>query len=221
MSTKKFNFKYIKIEDSSEDYMLDTAPLKVLSEIKTHVLNIQSNTLNYPEINSQLAGQIDKEYTLPDLPNLKSYIKILAEEYNKKSKYIPSLNFKYNIPFKLTFGDIWVNFQEKYEYNPIHHHTGILSFVLWYKIPYYFKDEGDLGPGKKKLINPEQNQNNGGFQFIARGHRDPIQVISLPIDKEYEGVVSIFPSHLSHIVYPFYSSDEQRITIAGNLNVGT
>ena len=40
----------------------------------------------------------------------------------------------------------------------------------------------------------------------------------LPIDKAWEGTMILFPSSLNHNVYPFYTSDDYRISISGNLN---
>ena len=33
----------------------------------------------------------------------------------------------------------WVNYQKQNEFNPIHNHAGVYSFVIWMKIPYDFK----------------------------------------------------------------------------------
>ena len=40
----------------------------------------------------------------------------------------------------------------------------------------------------------------------------------LDVDKSKEGYFVIFPSNLNHQVFPFYSSDDYRITVAGNIN---
>jgi len=44
-------------------------------------------------------------------------------------------------------------------------------------------------------------------------------MISAPIftDKTMEGTVSMFPGTLTHCVYPFFTSDDERISIAGNI----
>ena len=39
------------------------------------------------------------------------------------------------------------------------------------------------------------------------------------IDKNFEGYMAIFPSTLTHSVNPFYSTDEFRISISGNVSV--
>ena len=129
------------------------------------------------------------------------YINNILRYYAQKQ-----LNFKYN-------GDCWINFQEKYEYNPIHNHTGVFSYVIWYQIPYYKEDEHRYGAGIKKDI---RANNNGEFQFVHT-FNNIIYETPLPIDKKMEGYMAIFPSSLNHIVYPFYTSDDYRITLSGNI----
>ena len=41
--------------------------------------------------------------------------------------------------------------------------------------------------------------------------------ISIPMGKESEGMMYVFPSTLYHQVYPFYECDEERVSISGNL----
>ena len=41
----------------------------------------------------------------------------------------------------------------------------------------------------------------------------------LPIDKNWEGYMIMFPANLQHCVYPFYTSDETRISFAGNISL--
>ena len=39
------------------------------------------------------------------------------------------------------------------------------------------------------------------------------------LTKEDEGTIILFPSALNHIVYPHHSTDEYRISIAGDISV--
>jgi hypothetical protein len=48
--------------------------------------------------------------------------------------------------------------------------------------------------------------------ILGRSFTNPI-----PVSKDYEGVICLFPSALLHYVNPFFTSDEQRISISGNL----
>jgi hypothetical protein len=40
---------------------------------------------------------------------------------------------------------------------------------------------------------------------------------SLPVDKKMNGVMCVFPAPMIHYVTPFYTSDEYRISVAGNV----
>ena len=41
----------------------------------------------------------------------------------------------------------------------------------------------------------------------------------VPVDKTYEGTIVMFPSEMLHAVYPFYTSDDYRISVSGNLRI--
>ena len=43
--------------------------------------------------------------------------------------------------------------------------------------------------------------------------------MALPVDKTWEGMMLMFPSKLHHSVYPFYTSDEKRISVSGNISI--
>ena len=44
---------------------------------------------------------------------------------------------------------------------------------------------------------------------------------SIPVDKSFEGKMLMFSASQYHAVYPFYTSDEERITVSGNLKFKT
>jgi hypothetical protein len=44
-----------------------------------------------------------------------------------------------------------------------------------------------------------------------------IETVKYPVDKTWEQRMLIFPAKLSHCVYPFYGTDEYRITMSGNI----
>jgi hypothetical protein len=37
------------------------------------------------------------------------------------------------------------------------------------------------------------------------------------VDNTWEGKMALFPADLNHIVYPFYTSEDYRISISGNV----
>jgi hypothetical protein len=110
--------------------------------------------------------------------------------------------------------DVWVNFQKKTEFNPPHTHDGLFSFVIWINVPYYIKDEHDKSPGKYSIENLA-----GCFQFQYLDTLGSICMHSIPADKTYENTLIIFPSKMVHSVFPFYSSDDYRISISGNFDI--
>ena len=195
-------------------YLLLKVPQDILNEIKISVDDIQKDFTQAISVNDKLAGHIDKEFRINLNHKATQYIKWTVGEYNK-------LDPSYLIDIGKLFGgepilrynrETWVNFQGKYEYNPMHTHNGVFSFVIWYQIPFYKENEVKHGPGKG---NGGGNL-NGEFEFIFYDG-EVIRNKPLGIDKTMEGYMAIFPSSLYHAVYPFYTSDDYRITISGNI----
>ena len=191
-------------------YLLEKAPQNVLDELGQQINNLQSDFTKGTLANQFLVGEIQHEYDLKPQFQTKQYIKDLSQRFENESQYMVS---NYNPLPTLKFNNLWVNFQKKHEYNPIHNHHGVYSFVLWYQVPYTFEDE-------QKYSYSKEHCKHGKFDFIIPAPHNKLHQIcnyELDIDKSKEGYIAIFPSNLNHIVYPFYSSDEYRITIAGNL----
>lgn len=100
----------------------------------------------------------------------------------------------------------WFNFQKKHEFVPNHTHDGVLSYSAWIKIPYHKDKEHTYG---KSFA--------GCFEFTYRSVIGTFEAEQIFIDKSFEGKLLMFPSHMSHCVYPFYSSNETRISMSGNV----
>jgi hypothetical protein len=180
-----------------------------LTPLKNEINEIQSNFSKAVPLNSDLVGHIKKEYRLSKSRNLlesltKPFLKNYVENYFRHEHTLESPNFR--------LGQTWVNFQKKHEFNPFHHHRGLVSFVLWISIPYYSEDEAK--------IYPDVNENNktGLFEFQYLNYLGQIQYNTIVADKRYENRMIMFPAGLKHCVYPFYTSDEYRITVSGNFH---
>lgn len=190
------NLLYIKSEVSSE----------TLEDLKKEAKFILENSNQFKKYNKDLAGNLEKEYsTHKSKEILKPYLISLANEFNKKSMK------EENCP-KWSFKNIWINFQKKYEYNPLHNHIGVLSFVVWVQIPYNLKDE----LSHPNCIN-SNSPSNSLFEFVYTDFMGRIVQTRLEVDKSWEGSIIMFPSSLHHMVSPFYTSDDYRISISGNL----
>ena len=111
--------------------------------------------------------------------------------------------------------DMWINFQKKHEHLRLHEHSGNLSFVMWVQIPYDLQKELKLSNCKHL-----HDSSNSLFNFVHTNIFGQIVDKPILVDKSYEGTIIIFNSNLRHIVYPFYTSDDYRISISGNLIAG-
>ena len=199
--------------ESNYGYYLDKIPQNVYNELKIFIDNLSFNFDKGKKVNNHLAGEIKKEYQLTPGLHLTDYLKGLFEKIETELGYLPLLNL--NNP-KLSADSAWINFMEKYEYNPPHFHSGLYSYVIWYQIPYNIEDEINYSPKDPS----NEISLNGHFQFfhITKSYPHPhINGINLSIDKSKEGYIAIFPSSLQHTVFPFFTSDEYRITVAGNI----
>jgi hypothetical protein len=200
-------------------YLLLKVPQEILSEIKISVDEIQNDFTKAIPYNHELAGQLDKEYLTKLTHKATQYIRWAVEQYvDKNPKY-----YEYKVTrlydetksVLMYDGNAWVNFQEKYEYNPMHAHSGVFSYVIWYQIPFYKEDEIKYGAGKGKRPN---TNDNGDFSFVYYNGENLVSD-SLGIDKKKEGYIAVFPSDLQHQVFPFYTSDDYRITVSGNIHL--
>ena len=190
----------------------------VLADVPKEILEILNNVIDekgLSPLNQDLAGNIKHEYAIPKgkaavSPMLMQMIIKHQEKYpNFFKKAHSTINYK---ACEIELFNLWVNFQKKYEFNPMHVHDGLYSFVIWHKVPYTMKDE------KERLASMMDNDFRAGmFAFFFSDPSGKITQEALPVDKNWEGKVALFPANLNHCVYPFYRSDEYRISISGNL----
>ena len=129
---------------------------------------------------------------------------------------------KYGLPFdktfsthkhKLTFQRFWCNATTKGQYQALHNHDSIFSFVLWVNIPFDIDDERKLQGG----MHPEA----GDFIFTYSDITGRQRVKNIHQSKTDSGTMLFFPSTTHHGVYPFYSTDDVRITCSGDLSIGS
>tara|TARA_A100001515_G_scaffold21251_1_gene16069 strand:- start:85 stop:675 length:591 start_codon:yes stop_codon:yes gene_type:complete len=191
-------------------YIIADVPKEILSKLE---ICIQEKGLD--KYNKELAGNIKREYGIPKgksiiSPFLMQMILAYNEKYPNFWKVKHSM-MKYK-PVDVELQSLWVNFQKKHEFNPMHTHDGIYSFVIWHKVPYSIDDE--------KAQFHETNKDDiraGMFSFFMLDPSGRIYQQPIPVDKTWEGKIALFPADLNHMVYPFYTSDDYRVSISGNL----
>ena len=197
--------EYFQIETHqlpNKNFILVNAPEQVMTEIKEQVDAIMSGAKTPVMFNSRLAGQIKGEFALELSDASKKLIELLGAEYLKRNNL--------DVADAVKFQESWVNLQVKHEYNPLHDHSGVLSWVIWVNIPYDLEEELKMFPTAK-------NQDVSMFSFVYTTVLGEIASFNLCIDKSWEGRMAIFPAKMKHQVSPFYTSDGVRISVAGNL----
>ena len=123
------------------------------------------------------------------------FFKILPNYVTQyKNSFGEPFELEHDFQFKLN--DVWVNFQKQGQFNAAHTHTGIYSFVIWLKCP-----------------------SSATFQFSYPTAIGGLNHLAYNTDSSYENMMILFPSQFLHQVYPFYDSDEERVSIAGNIGI--
>lgn len=196
----------------NEGYIMESLPPSLFS----YFSNISESQRGATMANSSLVGNIEEEYFL-QLSSEKhklfeDYLWGLADRYNEHTGY-EERHFGNLSTLPKELDKIWVNFQKKHEFNPLHQHEGIYSFVIWLNIPYDLEDE----TAQPHTINSPVSL-AGSFTFVyAESNSLKLKTHVLPLDKKSTGSICFFPAYLSHCAYPYSTSNEERISISGNI----
>ena len=203
---------YEVISFGHDGYLLVKFDEDTLKPIKEGISKIQNNFDEACKVKNELAGNIQKEYELPanSVKKLHDIVFPYIDEYNKHFSYIDDIGvLDNNLPYDINRP--WVNFQKKHEFNPLHKHAGMYSFVIWIQIPYLIEDEMN-----SPSVVDSNTKRRGNFEFAYTGSLGGIKTHPIAADKKLENHMIFFPSTIMHSVYPFYTSDDYRISIAGN-----
>ena len=187
-------------------------PPPIYEALNQEIVDIHTNDKDVVRMNESLAGQITKEYQITKSRQLLDpYLEEMGREYQKAWDYYPKENPNNN---KLTVESVWVNMQKKLEVNPLHNHDGTLSFVAWLHVPFKLEDERNM-PNCKNSRTVELAST---FQFVYTTALGTIANCPMFVESGWEAKIIMFPAKLLHMVYPFQTSDDYRISIAGNLH---
>ena len=166
--------------------------------------------------NKHLVGHIEKSFKIEDKDDmfwqdvLLPHVNYYGETFDHDHTKIPV-----DGKFKPFLDTLWVNYQNKHEFNPYHDHGGLYSFAIWMKIPTYHKEQNELDNTKDN-----DHSINSTFQFQYINTLGDVLTSTYEMNPDMEGTMVFFPAKMQHCVNPFYECDEQRISIAGNINLG-
>lgn len=192
---------------------LEAEQIRVLKEAANKLY--KSN--NPVSASDTLVGHVDKEYYFieeikPFQKEIFSCLHHYALEFPDYFENYMRVDHKDLASLEFVLDKVWINFQKKYDFNPVHIHSGVFSFVIWLDIPFLLSEE-------RKVFNGETKTSTSEFSFLYSDILGRIQTYNLNLEAPSEGTICLFPSHLPHVVYPFYTSEKNRISISGNIRV--
>jgi len=169
-------------------------------------------------VEKHITANIQREYdfTIELAPVLLDYINNLIAIHDQRSQphHIGQVVNVASHPRNFKFKDVWANFQKKHEFHPHHIHGGVYSFVIWARIPYNVEDEIAVFPNATYKC-------ASMFTFYYTDILGQVRSHPVPVDHSYEGIICLFPKGLGHSVNPFYTSDEYRIAVSGDIVMDT
>lgn len=208
----------MRYETFNEGYTLVHADKETLSPLIKEVQELKTKVLAKEPLDrsfrTSLAGNLEHEFRLWDsVKYVEEFVLHFIEINNQFTGHLDELTIlSDNKP--LFLDKMWVNFQQKYEFNPVHDHSGVYSFVIWLEVPYDIKDEMERASSK------DANENcPGHFGFLTINRLGVLEKRLLPVDKTWECKMAVFPARLNHFVHPFYTSDDFRISVSGNFRL--
>ena len=157
MSDFKYHVQWLK----SPGYLLAEVPSPVVAELQKSMYELQKSSEN--DARDSLRGHLEEEWHLPLTKEIKSFTRCLSYEYVNQFGFQPAMGMAEkmhdinNSDFELK--RLWVNYQKRYDFNPLHIHSGIFSFVIWVQIPY------DLEKERARYVANENETASFMFQY--------------------------------------------------------
>ena len=174
---------------------------------------------NKKDASGTLAGNISKSEYIEDKDNwfYKTVLKKLIEKmfYRNCDNYYEKYIEKEEPLSEFELNSLWVNYMKQYEFNPLHNHFGLYSFVVFMKIPTHWKEQHALPISANSNIPCASD-----FEFVwSEKGTESLYKHSFCLSSEDEGRMLFFPAWLKHQVLPFYECKEERVTISGNIRL--
>ena len=191
----------------SQGYVQATLTQDELQPIQKEIDSIQQDFATAKINDLGHASNLKHEFYLQNsISHLENLVNPLCQQYCEHSAYGDRSKKSYSLK------DAWVNYQSKHEYFGVHTHNGEFSFALWIKVPYTMETE------KAHVDYEDRNVHRlPAFNFHYTDAMGTIRNQILPVDQSWEGKLVLFPGNMNHSVTPFYTSDEYRITVSGNI----
>lgn len=198
------NWLFEELSLDNPGVLYTRVPEELFNEIKAGVAPAAKAAIPYQDA---LVGNIEEEYRFPLSNDFVGFLNTMWVAY--RERFQMWLDSQYSIA-----DYAWINLMKKGEFNPLHLHDGVVSWVLWVDIPYDLEEEI-----KTESMQRQYYPTASMFQFVYNKLDGHLSHKTLPIDKSWEGSMVMFPAYLKHQVYPFSTSNGRRVSIASNINL--
>jgi len=158
-----------------------------------------------------LAGHLEHQYLYPKDIQKKFYTDIIPilQNYRKGHCMYHGLD---NLNVELEPINLWINFMQPGDFNPIHIHNGDYTFVTFLDVP------DELTEEIKEWRKNHTSYAPGEIHFDYTTPTRPKWATTARAITPKTGDMIIFPTLLSHWVAP-YKSKCTRISVSGNLRI--
>lgn len=185
---------------------LHWGPFVTHYQLSQEEINVFKQLAQGQDFRKGLAGHLKDEHELD-----KNRVFTLIHPYLQS--YVQGfLDFRQK---KLTNGfelkNAWINRQKKNEFNPPHTHDDDLSFVLYTEIP------DELEAECKSSVSNSPGPGCIVFDFNIPGGSFNNLFLTTHAHLPSVGDMFIFPAALPHWVYPFKTTEGERVSISGNV----
>ena len=174
---------------------------KIVHESSPDSASWDGNTLLSIDTDSKQWGMID------DGTFQKNVLMPMVEEYINQ----------FGVPFShktsnyhgFVLNRLWTRASTEGDYQSLHDHQGVFTFVVWMKIPFDGKEENIAQGG----FRPDASD----FGLVYMDTCGRLSKKHWTLTSEMEGTILLFPSDINHIVYPHFTTKEYRISVAGDI----
>jgi hypothetical protein len=187
-------------------YVKDTITDQQIPNLLAWVSAIDHNTAT---INHSHVGVIEREYEIEDgdaKDELSNILGPMVQQYATDMHYTLE-------PRPIALTTAWCNLQQSGEYFAAHTHNGVFSFALWLTVPFTQADERAWREARGK-----SGRETASFQFHYTDALGRITPNVLEVDREWERTIVVFPGEMMHSVTPYYSTQDLRIVVSGNID---
>lgn len=192
------------------------ASKELIRLLLTKAVEVRTTKAKENDHRNKLSGNLSEEYSYADVFTDEQQELLSNEILGRAHGYTLAASSLLSRPVTIPKSALeidtpWVNFMKQGEWNPRHYHTGLLSLVIFLKVPSEIALENYKEDSVKKSLQPTA----GMLQFtygeqceFSSSTKNIIPVM---------GDMYLFPSSLHHQVYPFIS-DAERISVSMNIN---